>query len=277
MLFTNGNEYNIFYKKDKNVPFEKTHKSANISGYMNTQIIILAAGHGKRMQSELPKALTPLHGKPFIQHVIDAIVSSGFCDNPIIVIGQKGDQVRSQLGSSYSYAVQAEQLGTGHAVMIAEGVSKDADTIVVLYADHPLVSADTIKNLINTHKEKNATLTMATANVPDFNDWRSAFLAFGKLVRDENGKITKIVEVNDATKEELEIKEVNPAYMCFDAKWMWEHLHMLKNENAQSEYYLTGLVGMAFDENQKVETISIDPREALGVNTREQLELIEKL
>lgn len=243
----------------------------------NTQIIILAAGHGKRMQSELPKALTSLHSKPFIKHVLDAISSSGVCENPIIVIGQKGDQVRSLLGSSYSYAVQEEQLGTGHAVMIAEEMAKGSDLIVVLYADHPLVSADTIKNLINTHKEKNATITMATATVTDFEDWRSAFLAFGKFVRDEKGKITKIVEVKDANSEELEIKEVNPAYMCFDAKWMWKHLHMLKNENAQSEYYLTDLVGMAFSENQNIESISIDPKEALGVNTKEQLELIEKL
>lgn len=244
---------------------------------MNTQIIILAAGHGKRMQSELPKALTPLRGKPFVSHVLGAIKSSGICASPIIVIGQKGDQVRETLGSSYSYAVQEEQLGTGHAVMISEEMAKGADTIVVLYADHPLVSSDTITKLVNTQKENNATLTMATATVPDFLEWRSAFLSFGRFVRDENGKIEKIVETKDATEGEKDIKEVNPAYMCFDAKWMWEHLHMLKNENAQGEYYLTDLVGMAFKESKKIATISIDPKEALGVNTKEQLELIEQL
>jgi bifunctional UDP-N-acetylglucosamine pyrophosphorylase / glucosamine-1-phosphate N-acetyltransferase len=244
---------------------------------MNIQIIILAAGHGKRMQSELPKALTQLRDKPFIKHVLESISMSGICDNPIIVIGQKGDQVREALGPSYMYAIQEEQLGTGHAVMSAESVVRNSDTIIVLYADHPLVSADTIKNLVNTHKESNATLTMATAHVPDFLEWRSAFLNFGKFVRDEKGKITKIVEVKDANEEELKIKEVNPAYMCFDAKWMWKHLHMLKNENAQKEYYLGDLVGMAFAEDQKISSISIDPKEALGVNTKEQLELIEKL
>lgn len=244
---------------------------------MNTQIIILAAGHGKRMQSEIPKALTPLHGKPFIVHVLDTITSSGVCSKPIIVIGQKGDQVRTVLGQEYSYAVQEEQLGTGHAVMIAEDISKDADTIVVLYADHPLVSSDTIQKLITTHREKNAMLTMATTIVPDFADWRATFIPFGRFVRDEHGDIKKIVELKDATEEEKEIKEVNPAYMCFDAKWMWKHLHMLKNENAQSEYYLTDLVGMAFAEHHKIASILIDPKEALGVNTKEQLELIEKL
>lgn len=241
---------------------------------MKTQIIILAAGHGKRMQSELPKALTPLHGKPFIAHVLDAVKESGACDKPIIIIGQKGDQVRDTLGTSYSYAVQDKQLGTGHAVMIAENIAKNADLVVVLYADHPLVSAQTIKNIVNTHIKDNAILTMATATVPDFLDWRSAFVAFGRFIRDENNNISKIVEMKDATEEEKEIKEVNPAYMCFDATWLWSHLHTLKNENAQEEYYLTDLVGMAFNENQKITTISIDPREALGVNTKEQLETI---
>ncbi len=244
---------------------------------MNTQIIILAAGHGKRMQSELPKALTLLHGKPFIKHVLDTVLFSGVCDNPIIVVGQKGDQVRQTLGSVYSYATQKEQLGTGHAVMITETVAKDADIVLVLYTDHPLVSADTIKNLINTQKEKEAIITMATVAVPDFNDWRQTFLSFGRFIRDDSGEIKKIVELKDATEEEKMIKEVNPAYMCFDAKWMWKHLHMLKNKNAQNEYYLTDLVGMAFAENQKIASISIDPLEALGVNTKEQLEIIEKL
>jgi bifunctional UDP-N-acetylglucosamine pyrophosphorylase/glucosamine-1-phosphate N-acetyltransferase len=229
------------------------------------------------MNSELPKALTPLHGKPFIKHVIDAIVSSGVCANPVIVIGQKGDQVRDVLGSSYSYAVQSEQLGTGHAVMIAEDVIKDADSVLVLYADHPLVSAETIRSLVNTQKEKRAVVAMATALVNDFDDWRSAFLSFGRFVRDENNKIKKIVEVKDATEEELKIKEVNPAYMCFDAAWMWKHLHMLKNENAQGEYYLTDLIGMAFNEKQTIETIVIEPKEALGVNTKDQLDLITNL
>lgn len=243
----------------------------------DVQIIILAAGHGKRMQSELPKALTLLHGKPFIQHVLDAVSLAEVCDNPIIVIGQKGDQVRDTLGTKYNYAVQDKQLGTGHAVMIAEDKAKGANAVMVLYADHPLVSADTIKNIINKHKSENAVLTMATVVVPDFEDWRSAFISFGKFVRDKSGKITKIVEAKDANEEESKIKEVNPAYMCFDAEWMWKHLHMLKNENAQGEYYLTDLVGMAFSENQNIASIAINPKEALGVNTKEQLELIEKI
>jgi bifunctional UDP-N-acetylglucosamine pyrophosphorylase/glucosamine-1-phosphate N-acetyltransferase len=243
----------------------------------NTQIIILAAGHGKRMQSETPKALTLLHGKPFIKHLLDSVKESGVCFNPIIVIGQKGDMVRDVLGDGYIYAIQKDQLGTGHAVMSAENEAKGADIVLVLYADHPLITASTIKNLITSHVKSNSILTMATATVADFNDWREAFLNFGRFIRDENNNILKIVEVKDATEEEKKIKEVNPAYMCFDANWMWNHLHLLKNNNNQNEYYLTDLVGMAFDEHEKIESISIDPKEALGVNTKEQLEQIHKI
>jgi bifunctional UDP-N-acetylglucosamine pyrophosphorylase / glucosamine-1-phosphate N-acetyltransferase len=244
---------------------------------MKTQIIILAAGHGKRMQSEIPKALTMFQGKPFIVRMLEAVKASGVCDNPIIVIGKNGDQVREALGDTYTYAVQEEQLGTGHAVMIAEREARDADTVVVLYADHPLVSGATIRNLVETHQRQQATLTMATAIVPDFLEWRAGLFLFGRFVRGKDGTIEKIVELKDATEEEKEIKEVNPAYMCFDAVWMWEHLKMLKNNNAQKEYYLTDLVGMAFAEKKPIASISIDPKEALGVNTKEQLELMQNL
>jgi len=244
---------------------------------MNTQIIILAAGHGKRMQSELPKALTLLHGKPFIKHLLDGVKESGVCSAPIIVIGQKGDMIRDALGDGYKYAIQTEQLGTGHAVMSAEKEAKDADVVVVLYADHPLITSSTIKNLVDSHIRLNSILTMATATVTDFNDWRETFLNFGRFVRDEKNNIVKIVEMKDASDKEKEIKEVNPAYMCFDAKWMWPHLHLLKNNNNQNEYYLTDLVSMAFDENRKIESISIEPKEALGVNTKEQLEQIHNI
>jgi len=243
----------------------------------NTQIIILAAGHGKRMQSELPKALTLLHGKSFIEHLLGSVKESGVCSNPIIVIGQKGDMIRDALGDGYTYAIQAEQLGTGHAVMSAETEAKGAENVLILYADHPLVTSLTIKNLVNSHITSNSILTMATATVTDFYDWRETFLNFGRFVRDENNNIIKIVEVKDATEEEKKIKEVNPAYMCFNATWMWNHLHLLKNNNNQNEYYLTGLVGMAFSEHQKIESISIDPKEALGVNTKEQLEQINNI
>ena len=244
---------------------------------MNTQIIILAAGHGKRMQSELPKALTPLHGKPFISHLLETIKKSDIDPNPIIVVGQKREQIIDVLGQAYRYAVQEEQLGTGHAVMMTEHLKGDSKQTLVLYADHPLVSTDTIRNIINTHEKENAVLTMATAQVTDFHEWRSTFISCGRFVRDEEGNISRIVEEKDATEDEKAITEVNPAYMCFDTNWLWDHLHSLKNENNQKEYYLTDLVSLAFAEKQKIASVAIDPREALGVNTKEQLELIERI
>ena len=244
---------------------------------MSTQIIILAAGHGKRMQSEIPKALTLFKNKPFIKHLLDTIKESGICDKPIIVIGQKGDQIRDFLGNNYNYAVQNEQLGTGHAVMCAENLVGNLDSILVLYADHPLVSKKTITDIINTHNNSKATLTLATTVVPDFNDWRSAFLSFGRIIRGQDKEISKIVESKDASEEEKNIKEVNPAYMCFNNDWLWENLKNLKNMNAQSEYYLTDLVSMSFSQNKIISTVQIEPKEALGVNTKEQLELLESL
>jgi len=193
----------------------------------NTQIIILAAGHGKRMQSELPKALTPLLGKPFIRHVLSTVKKSGICDKPIIVIGQKGDQVRGVLGDGHLYAIQDKQL--------------------------------------------------ATVAVKDFKGWRKDFLTFGRFVRDANGQIEKIIEIKDASEKEKKIKEVNPAYMCFKASWMWGHLKKLQNKNAQGEYYLTDLIKMAFDEKEKISSIKIEDKEALGVNSQEELKRLEKI
>jgi bifunctional UDP-N-acetylglucosamine pyrophosphorylase/glucosamine-1-phosphate N-acetyltransferase len=178
---------------------------------MNTQIIILAAGHGKRMQSELPKALTPFAGKTFIHHILSTVADSMVCEKPIIVVGPKREQIIKALGTNYNYVTQEEQLGTGYAVMIAEEESKKispADTVIVLYGDHPLISAETIKKLVKTHRELLATITMATSVVSDFHEWRSAFLSFGRIIRDSSSEIIKIVEYKDANEEEKNITEI---------------------------------------------------------------------
>ncbi len=242
------------------------------------QIVILAAGHGKRMQSETPKVLTPLHGKPLIMHLLESIKESGVCDNPVIVIGQKGDQVRAALGDGYTYAIQEEQLGTGHAVMSAEQLLKDkAENIIVLYGDQPYVSAETLKKLAETHLSSGANLSMMTTVVPDFSDWREGFTNFSRIIRGADGKIVRTVENKDATEAEKKILEVNPCYFCFKASWLWPHLHQIKNVNAQGEYYLTDLVEIACKEEMPIASIQIDPKEALGVNTKEQLELAHSI
>lgn len=237
-----------------------------------TAVIILAAGHGKRMQSELPKALVPLHGKPLISHVIDAVRASGLTSDPIIVVGQKREKVIETLGDKYRYAVQEEQLGTGHAVLSAkEFLTADTNGVVVLYVDHPFVSPETIRALAETREKNNAKIAMATVSLPDFHEWRTAFLGFGRVKRDADGKIVAIIEAKDATDEEKNIVEVNPAYFSFDQAWLLEALPKLKNANAQGEYYLVDLVKMAFEEGLDIPTISITPREAIGTNSKEDV------
>ena len=243
------------------------------------QIVVLAAGHGKRMNNnELPKVLIPFHGKPIVKHLLAAIDQSGVCSKPIIVIGQKAEMVQAALGPSYTYVVQSEQRGTGHAVACTRSaIEGRAEHVMVLYGDHPLVSADTIRTIAARHVGSGSVLTMATVHLADFNDWRAGFTDFGRVIRDGQGRVSSIVERRDATAEQLNILEVNPSYFRFQAAWLWSRIDQLTDQNAQHEYYLTDLAGIACREGQVIVTVDIAPKEALGVNTAEQLELIEHL
>ncbi len=245
---------------------------------MNTdiQIVILAGGKGKRMAVPIPKALIHVGGKPMAQYVLDTAQKSS--DNkPITVIGYKGQMIRESLGDASLYAVQEEQNGTGHAVMMAREhlVDSDADTVIVLYADQPYVSNETLEKLSQVKREKEAKIVIATAIIQDEDLFENQFFNFGRIVRDSDGVITKIVEKKDATPNEIEIREVNPAYFCLDKEWMLEKLENIDNKNAQREYYLTDLVQMAFDEGLTIESVQINEREALGANTPEQLAVLE--
>jgi len=243
------------------------------------KIVVLAAGHGKRMgNGELPKVLVLFKGKPLVQYLMEAIESSGICSEPIVVVGQKAEQVKVILGPDYIYVLQTEQRGTGHAVAAAKSVLVGkAENIMVLYGDQPLISPTIIKKIAEAHLVSNTVLTMATVVVPDFNDWRQGFHDFGRVIRDEAGKVVEIVEKKDATTEQLEIKEVNPSYFCFKAQWLWQNLEKLSDSNTQHEYYLTDLVGLACEQGEPITTVTVEPREALGVNTPEQLEFLSKV
>lgn len=242
------------------------------------EIVILAGGLGKRMQTELPKVLNELHGKPLVCHVLDAVSGAGVCEQPVIVVGKKRELVVQALGEGFRYAVQDEQLGTGHAVSCAKELLALSNLpVLVLYGDMPYISAETIRTLVERHAASSAKLTMATVVTPDFDVWRAGFYDFGRIVRDAEGKIVRSVEKKDATPEELTITEVNPCYFCFDSAWLWTHLSQLGNTNAQGEYYLTDLVKMAVAEGVPIASVSIDPKEALGVNTREHLDLLHTL
>jgi len=151
------------------------------------------------------------------------------------------------------------------------------NNVVVLYGDMPFIRPQSIKNLLEEHQKKNNILTMTTVKVEDFSGWRAQFADFGRIIRNEKGEINKIVEKKDATPQHLDIKEVNSAVFCFQADWLWTNLKNLKNINAQGEYYLTDLVEMAIKQGANISSVSLNPREAVGINTKEHLNMIENL
>ena len=162
--------------------------------------------------------------------------------------------------------------------MCAENLLKNrADEVLVLYGDMPYVSPQTIRALVEEQKKSAGAFSMASVTVPDFMEWRSGFYDYGRVVRDDAGKILKTVEKKDASETELTVTELNPCYYCFDATWLWNHLHSLENKNAQKEYYLTDLVQIAVSEKQTIPLVSIEPKEALGVSTQEHLAFLHTL
>ncbi len=243
---------------------------------MNTRIIVLAAGKGTRMKMEMPKALAVINGKPIVEHLLISVAASGVDSDPVVVVGFGADEVKRTLGDRYAYVLQEPQLGTGHAVRCAEPVLRGkSDAVMVLYADQPFIRPATIRALAALHEKNRPAFSLMTTTVPDFNDWRAPFFDFGKIVRDGNGNIVKIVEKKDRRPEEDEIKEINPTLFCFDAGWLWEHLPKLTNDNAQKEYYLTDLAQMAIKENAPIASASVAPEETIGVNTKEHLGFAE--
>ena len=243
----------------------------------NIQVVILAAGKGKRMNADVPKVLVPFHDKPMVDYVVDAVSHSGIQNKPVLVVGYGKEQVMEYLGDKAVYAVQDEQLGTGHAVRCAENmIFEQADHVLVLYGDMPNITGAMIANLARTHIDSGKNLTMATVNLPSFDSWYQSFLAFGRIVRNDEGEIEKIIEYKDANDDEKEIKEVNPAYFCFKKDWLYTNLEKVKNENAQGEYYLTDLVSLAANDGG-IASVHISPEEALGVNTIEQLRELESI
>ncbi len=242
-----------------------------------TKIIILAAGKGIRMNNVLPKALTEVKGKSMIKRLLESVKESGIDKKPVIIVGYKKELMISALGDEYEYINQEEQLGTGHAVNLAKDYLKDkAKNIIVLYGDQPFISVETIKKINEKHIKSGKIITMATVKLPDFRDWRINFVNFSRIIRDEKGKIIKDIQFQDATDKEIKVTEVNPCYFCFESKWLWENLNKLNRENSQKEYYLTDLIKIATKEGMEIESVEIEPYEALGANTKAELEVLER-
>ena len=242
-----------------------------------TKIIILAAGKGVRMGGDLPKVLAQVRGKSMIRRLLESVKESGIDEKPIIVGGYKKELVISELGEGHEYINQENQLGTGHAVNLAKDYLKNkAENIMVLYGDHPFVGAETIKKINEKHLGSGGKITLATVKLSDFRDWRINFVNFSRIIRNGNEKIIKDIQFKDANDEERKVTEVNPCYFCFQATWLWNKLETLKNENVQKEYYLTDLIKIATAEGTEIESMAIEPYEALGANTKAELGVLEK-
>jgi bifunctional UDP-N-acetylglucosamine pyrophosphorylase / glucosamine-1-phosphate N-acetyltransferase len=225
----------------------------------------------------LPKALVSLNGRPLISYLAESVSKSGVDDSPIVVVSPENKEIISAELSQYNlqYAIQAEQLGTGHAVACAKDlIPADCDNIVVLYCDHPFITAESIRQVAQA---KTAAVTVMPAELGDYNDWRFNFYRWGRMIRNSEGKVEKIVEFKDASEEEIKVTEVNPGFMCFNSEWLWENIEKLRNDNKQKEYYLTSLVEIAFSQGHEVGTIVIGAKEAMGINSRDELLIAESI
>ena len=227
-------------------------------------ICILAAGKGTRMNSSLPKVLHKINDKPLIHHVIETSMSL----NPekiITIIGYKKELVKQSIGKySIDYAYQEEQKGTAHAIeQCIEQIQGTYGNTLVLSGDVPFITKATLDVLINTHNKNNSQASLISTNMEDPS-------GYGRIVRDDDNKFTKIVEHKDATSEQLEILEINSGIYIFDSKVLCEKILLIKNNNNQQEYYLTDIFD--FVDKDKISVIKTsNNKEINGINTLEQL------
>lgn len=236
---------------------------------MGLYSIILAAGEGKRMKSNIAKPLQQAAGKALVEWVLDTAEETGSDEN-IVVIGHKAEDVKAYLGDRAKYAYQYEQLGTGHAVMQGIESIKDVDgTVMVLYGDSPLIEAETLKRVREDHSKKMRAATVITAIADEP-------YGYGRIVR-ENGEIVRIVEQKDASEYEQKITEVNSGMYFFDIQKLKESLSKITNDNSQGEYYITDVIEIMLSEGEKVGAYVTDLEQTMGVNDKLQLSQVGKI
>lgn len=236
-----------------------------------TAAIILAAGKGTRMKSDKPKVIFELAGKPMINRVVET--ANKINSNLIaIVVGYKKKQVIDVVpkNNNIRFVEQIQQNGTGHAVMVTEEIFKDFDgNVFILCGDVPLLRYKTLEKIQKHHREHNASCTVLTAFMDDA-------LRYGRIVRNTDGNVQRIVEFKDATEAEKKIKEINTGIYCFNVKDLFAALQSIDNKNNQNEYYLTDTLEILNNENKLVTSVILDDMvEASGVNSKEQLAELE--
>jgi bifunctional UDP-N-acetylglucosamine pyrophosphorylase/glucosamine-1-phosphate N-acetyltransferase len=237
-----------------------------------TIALILAAGKGKRMKSDRPKVLHELCGRPMVSYVIDNARKVG-CRRIILVIGHLWEQIKERFANDrVEFVLQEKQLGTGHAVMQAEELLTGFEgEVLVLCGDMPLVSAQTLENLLLEHRRSRAAATVLTVELEDP-------AKYGRIVRGEDRQVEKIVEYVDATSREREIKEVNTAAYCFNAQSLFHSLRKLSSDNLQGEYYLTDVIELLKKGEEKVSAYKCPrPEEGMGINSEKELLSTERV
>ncbi|HEX8991882.1 MAG TPA: bifunctional UDP-N-acetylglucosamine diphosphorylase/glucosamine-1-phosphate N-acetyltransferase GlmU [Anaerolineales bacterium] len=232
---------------------------------MKVAAILLAAGQGTRMKSDLPKVLHPLCGKPMLWYTLEAVrqVST---EKPVVVVGHAAEQVKAFVGDTAECAVQEPQLGTAHAALQAESLVKGkADTVIITYADMPLLRGETFWRLVEIQSSNPGPLTLLTVMADDPR-------GFGRIVRNPDGTVRAIAEEYVATPEQLAIRELNVGAYCFQAEWLWDALHRIRMNPQKGEYYLTDIVALAAEDHLPVRAaLHEDLVETIGINTRVHL------
>lgn len=241
--------------------------------------IVLAAGKGTRMKSDLPKVCHEVGDRPMVCAVVDACLEAG-CSRVVAVVGYKQDLVRDALagyGDTVEFVVQEEQLGTGHAVVCAKPAyeqtiaSGDHHDAFVLAGDGPLIRPATLRTLIERHRDANAAAALATSVIDDPT-------GYGRIVRDASGTFERIVEQKNATDDELKINEVNPSYYCFDVTKLFNALENVTRNELTGEYYITDVPQLLLEAGETVEVIdAVPPEDILSINTLEHLAEVDAI
>lgn len=233
--------------------------------------IVLAAGKGTRMKSELPKVLVPVAGRPMVRYVIDALRTAGV-ERIVVVVGYRADLVRAELAGlpGIEFADQTEQLGTGHAVMMCrEQLASHDGPVVVVAGDSPMLQADSVATLLAEANSRHAACLLGTVR-------RDDPTGYGRIVRNATGDFTGIVEEKDATPEQRAINEINVSTYVFDAKELLAALDQLRADNSQREYYITDCPAILLAAGKQVAALNVlKPREALSINSPEELSQVE--
>ena len=238
-----------------------------------TAVLVLAAGRGTRMAVDKPKVLIELAGKPLLLHILATIQATGISDDSItLIVGYRHEEVISVLNNRYTWVLQQEQLGTGHAVLTArEALENFSGTVMVVCGDVPLLTPDILTRFLSQHHSAQAACSVLTTGLDNP-------FGYGRIIRADNGKIAEIVEEKDATDEQKLINEINTGLFCFDSEGLFDALKNIKNNNSSGEYYLTDVVKIMIRDGRTVHAVyTKDSQRVLGVNTLEELQTMEKM